>query len=160
METRHERIELLFDTFLDTPLRDELDVFPLVLVRNLDVLTTGLELDRDFLAETLVLDREGAVDDVGDVVVHRPAESTMELGIHTLHIKQVDLLLQDHLVECANEEGVQESPMEDSQADHTSNKLEVAQMLRIDSRVRIDLESIVVVCRVFEQTVEWVEHLV
>lgn len=84
----------------------------------------------------------------------------MELGIDTLHVDESNLLLQDHLVECANEECIQETSVENGQTDHTTDELEVSKMLRVDPRVRVDLESVVVVCRVLEQAVERVEHLV
>jgi len=48
--------------------------------------------------------------------------------------------------------------MEDSKADNSADKLEVVQMFRIDARMGIDLEGVIVMCRVFKQTVEWVEH--
>ena len=50
--------------------------------------------------------------------------------------------------------------MEDGKANNTTDEFEVSQMLRIDARVRVDLERIVVVRRVLEKTVEGVEHLV
>lgn len=48
--------------------------------------------------------------------------------------------------------------MEDGQADHTTNKLEVVQVLRVHARVRINLQGIIIVGGVFEETVEGVEH--
>lgn len=84
----------------------------------------------------------------------------MKLRIHTLQIGQSDLLAKDHLVEADDEVCVQEPSMEDAQAEATANELEVVQMLRIDARRRVDLEGVVVVRGVFEQTVEGVEHLV
>ena len=50
--------------------------------------------------------------------------------------------------------------MENSKTDDTANKLEVVQVLRVNARVRVDLESIVVVRRVFEQAIEGIEHFV
>lgn len=84
----------------------------------------------------------------------------MELGIDTLHVDECHLLLQDHLVECANEECIQETPVENGQTDHTTDELEVSKMLRVNSRVRVDLKGVVVVRGVLEQAVERVEHLV
>jgi hypothetical protein len=40
--------------------------------------------------------------------------------------------------------------MEDGQANHSPNELEIVEMLRIDSRMRIDLEGIVVMCGILE----------
>jgi hypothetical protein len=50
--------------------------------------------------------------------------------------------------------------MEDGETNNTSNELEVVQMFRVDTGVRIDLECVVVVRGVFEEAVKGVEHLV
>lgn len=179
VEALHKGIELLVDTLLNAPFCDEpegnvsdgvttklqrccdlLNVFLLVLVGHLNVPATLLEVHNDLLTESLIVDREGRVDDVSDVVLHGPGKSAVELCIHTLHIGQRDPLLQDHLVECTNEECIQEAPVEDSQTDNTTNELEVSKMLRVDAGVWVNLEGVVVVGRVFEQTVEGVEHFV
>lgn len=47
--------------------------------------------------------------------------------------------------------------MENSKAQASTNEFEVVQMFRIDTRVRIDLQGVIVVCRVLEKTVEGVE---
>lgn len=83
----------------------------------------------------------------------------MELSIHTLHISQADLLLQDHLVEGADEECIKEATMENCEANDSADKLEVVEMLWVDARVRVDLQSVVVVRRVFKQAIERVKHL-
>lgn len=49
--------------------------------------------------------------------------------------------------------------MENRQTNHTPNESKIVQMFRIDPGVRVDLEGVVVVCRIFEQTVKWVKHL-
>jgi len=139
---------------------DLLNVFLLVLVGHFNVPATLLEVHNDLLAESLIVNRESRVDDVGDVVLHGPSKSAVELGIDTLHVGQGDSLLQDHLVECTNEECIQEASVEDSQTNNTTNELEVSKMLGVDARVWVNLEGVVVVGRVFEQTVEWVEHFV
>ena len=84
----------------------------------------------------------------------------MEVRIHTLHILEGDLLPQDHLVESSDKEGIQEPAVEDGQTNNTTNELEVIQMFGVNAGMRVDLESVVVVRRVFEQAVEGVEHLV
>jgi len=48
--------------------------------------------------------------------------------------------------------------MKNGKADHASNELEVIEMLRIDTRVRVDLKGVVVVGGVFKETVEGVKH--
>jgi alkyl hydroperoxide reductase subunit AhpF len=83
----------------------------------------------------------------------------MEIGINTFHILQCDLLTQDHLVESPNEECIQEAAVENCKTDNTTNKLEIVKMLGVDTRVRVDLEGIVVMCGIFEETIERVEHL-
>jgi hypothetical protein len=164
VEALHKGIELLINTLLNAPLgnestndvsngketvtqgcRDLLNVFLLVLVRHFDISATLLEVHNDLLAESLIVDRECRVDDVGDVVLHGPGKSAMELGIDTLHVGQSDSLLQDHLVEGADKEGIQEASVEDSQTDHATNEFEVSKMLRVDAGVRVDLEGVVVV---------------
>ena len=84
----------------------------------------------------------------------------MQLGIDTLQISQRNLLLQDHLVEADDEVRVQETAMEDAETQAATDELEVVQVLGVDTRGGVDLEGIVVVCRVLEETVEGVEHLV
>jgi len=83
----------------------------------------------------------------------------MEVGIHTFHVLQRHLLPQNHLVEGTNEECIEETAVEDGQANDTSNELEVVEMFGIDPRVRVDLKGVVVVSRILEQTVEGIEHL-
>ena len=50
--------------------------------------------------------------------------------------------------------------MEDGQTHDTTNELEVVQVLRVDTGVGVDLESVVVMCRIFKQTIEGIKHLV
>lgn len=50
--------------------------------------------------------------------------------------------------------------MEDCKANDTADELEVTQMLWVDSRMRVDLKGVVVVCGVLEKTVEGVKHFV
>lgn len=50
--------------------------------------------------------------------------------------------------------------MENRKTNNTSNELEVVEMLGVDAGMWIDLQGVVVVRRVFEQTVERVKHLV
>jgi hypothetical protein len=152
-----------------------LNIFVLVLVRDLNVIASWFQLDADSLTESLIVGRKGELQCVGNVVVptfislapnndenilQHPFQVTMKISIDTLHILECDLLSQDHLVEGTDEEGVQEAAMEDGQTDNTSDELEVIQMLGVDSRVGVDLKSVVVVRRVFEQAVKGVEHLV
>jgi hypothetical protein len=50
--------------------------------------------------------------------------------------------------------------MENRKTDYSANELEVVQMLGVDARVGINLQGIVVVSGVFEETVEGIEHFV
>lgn len=50
--------------------------------------------------------------------------------------------------------------MENGQTNNTADKLEVVEMLRVNTRVRINLQGVVIVGGVFEETVEGVEHFV
>lgn len=84
----------------------------------------------------------------------------MQLGIDTLQIRQSHLFLQDHLVEADNEISVKESSVENSETQASPNKLEVVQVFRVDTGGWVDLQGIIVVCRILEETVEWVEHFV
>lgn len=84
----------------------------------------------------------------------------MQILIHTFHILKTDLLPQHHLVESSNEEGIQETTVEDSQTNHSADELEVIEMLGVHARVGINLQGIIIVGRVFEETVEGIEHFV
>ena len=46
------------------------------------------------------------------------------------------------------------------QTNDSANEFEVIEMFGVYAGMRIDLKGIIVVSGVFEQTVEWVEHLV
>jgi hypothetical protein len=67
-------------------------------------------------AEAVVLDAEGGVDDVGDVILQHPAEGGEEVRIHRLNVRQVDGLIQEHLVEGHREPAVNVMPVKDSNA--------------------------------------------
>lgn len=84
----------------------------------------------------------------------------MQILIHALHILETDLLSQHHLVEGSNEEGIQETTVEDSQTNHPADELEVIEMLGVHARMGINLQGIIIVGRVFEETVERIEHFV
>lgn len=50
--------------------------------------------------------------------------------------------------------------MENSQTDHSANELKVVKMLGVDARVGINLQGIIIVGGIFEETVERIEHFV
>lgn len=127
-----------------------LNIFSLVLIRHLDVLSARLQVDRHSLAKPLVVSRESEVKYAVNVVIprissttqiynfrvmdhlHCPLKVPVEIGIHTLHILEGDLLLQNHLVESTDEERVQESAVENGQTHNAANELEVVQMLGVN----------------------------
>ena len=147
-----------------------LDVFLLVLLSDFDISASRLQVDCYDVAELIVVGGEGEIEDVGDVVVAKnehncehaaiklyvinlqnPLQTPVEFCVDTFHIGNGDLLVQDHLVEGDDEEGVQEAAVEDSQTDHATDEAEVVEMLGVDGRVGVDLEGVVVVGRVFKQ---------
>ena len=67
---------------------------------------------------------------------------------------------QDHLIETRNEVGIEESSMKDCEPEASANKLEVAQMIRIDARGGIDLERVIIMGGIFKETIAWIEDLV
>jgi hypothetical protein len=84
----------------------------------------------------------------------------VELGVDTFHVGEVDFLAENHFVKGSDEEGVKEAAMEDGETDHAANEFKVAEMFGVDARVRVNLQGVVVVGGVFEETVEGVEHFV
>jgi hypothetical protein len=50
--------------------------------------------------------------------------------------------------------------VEDAQAQNPSNELEIVEMLGVDTGGGIDLQRVVVMCRIFEKAIERIEHLV
>lgn len=153
-------IWLVFSTQAIAEPQNLLDVFLLVLVRHFNVPTALLQVNDDLLSKSLIINREGRVDDVGNVVLHGPCERAVEFSVNTFHVGKGDPLLQDHLVESTNEECVQEASVENGQTNDTTNELEITKMLGVDAGMWVNLEGVVVVCRVLEQAVEGVEHLV
>ena len=55
---------------------------------------------------------------------------------------------------------VQKLLVEDGHAHDATDKVEVLQVVGVDARVGVDLQRVVVVRRVREQTVDWIEHFV
>lgn len=84
----------------------------------------------------------------------------MQIFVNTFHILKGHLLPKHHLVECTDEERIQETTVENRQTNHTADEFEVIEMLRVDARVRINLQGIIIVSGVFEEAVEGVEHFV
>jgi len=80
----------------------------LVLIGDLDLVTSGFEFDANSFAKTLIVSCKSQLKGVGNVIVpafvslflvracalnsQHPLQIAMEVGIHTLHILQRDLL--------------------------------------------------------------------
>jgi len=137
-----------------------LDVVLLVVLGDLDITSAFLQVYRDDFSKVLLGDRERVLDDIGDVVLQHPRQTSVKSGVDTLEILERDLLLEDLLVERDDEVRVEETTVENTEANTSTNEFEVVQVLRVDTGVRVDLKGVVVVCRVLEETVEGVEHLV
>ena len=84
----------------------------------------------------------------------------MQILIYSFHILKTDLFPQHPLVESSNEEGIQEATVEDSQTNHSADELEVIEVFGVHARVGINLQGIIIVGRIFEETVERIEHFV
>jgi hypothetical protein len=56
--------------------------------------------------ETVVFHAEGGVDNLRDVIGQHPAEGAEEVRVHRLNVRQVDGLVEQHLVERHREPAV------------------------------------------------------
>jgi hypothetical protein len=63
----------------------------------------------------------------------------VEIFVNTLHVLERNLLPKHHLVECTNEEGIEETAMENSKSDDSSNELEIVEVLGVHARMGINL---------------------
>lgn len=91
--------------------------------------------------------------------VQHPAETAVQLCVYTLQVRDGHLLAEDHLVERRDEVRIEETTVEDTETQAAADKLEVVQVLGVDTGCRVDLERVVVVGGVLEETVKGVEHL-
>lgn len=82
----------------------------------------------------------------------------MQVRVHAFQIRQGDTLTQDHPIQAAHEVHTQGPAVEDSKAGTAPDELEVVEMLRVNSRCRVNSEGGVVVHGVFEQRVGGVEY--
>ena len=92
--------------------------------------------------------------------IQHPRETTEQLGVDALQIGDDDLLAEDHLVERGDEVRIEEPPVEDAETQAATDELEVVQVLGVHARRGVDLQRVVVVRGVLEQTVKRIEHLV
>ena len=98
-------------------------------------------------------------EDRNDGLQH-PCQPTVQFGVHALKIRQCDFLLQYHFMERNDKVSVKESSVENAQAKNPSDELEIVEMLRVYAGSGIDLQRVVVMCRIFEKAIKRVEHLV
>ena len=66
---------------------------------------------------------------------------------------------KNHFIETGYEICIEKSSMEDSKPKTSPNELEIAQMIWVNPRCRIDLKGVVVVCGILEQSIAWIEDL-
>lgn len=66
--------------------------------------------------------------------------------------------MRDHLIQAEHEVRIQGPAVEDRKSGTTPGELEVVEMLRVNSRCRVNSEGGVVVHGVFEQMVGGVEY--
>jgi hypothetical protein len=125
-------------------LKPILNVLLLIFIRDLDVSAIRLEVNQDRLAEFFIFVRE----------IHPHPE----IIIHIIHISGQDLLSQNHLVDRATKEGVEEETLENGEADHAPNELEVVKMLRVNARVWVDLKGVLFIAANFKEAVGGIEH--
>ena len=116
-----------------------LDIFFFVLVGHRDVPAVGFQVDGLDVTELLIVDGEGLVQDIGDIVIQHPRQILMILFVHTFHICDIHFLAEHHLVESTDEERVQEPSMENSQAHYSADELEIIEMFWVDAGMWIDL---------------------
>jgi len=79
-----------------------------------------------------------------------PSQAPVESLIDTLEVRDGNLFAENHLVEARDEEGIEETTMEDGHSDDASNKLEIGKMLGIDVGRGVDLEGVTVHGRISE----------
>lgn len=159
VESSDESLELIVDTLPDSPVDHEFDVLLFVFVCDLDVSSTRFEVLHLCLSKSLIFRGEGLFQHTLNRVVKHPLKTAVEIGVHTLHVWERDGLVEHHFVQGTNEECIEKTTVENGKTDDTADEFEVVQMFWVDTGVRVDLESVVVVGGVFEQAVEGVEHL-
>jgi hypothetical protein len=138
-------------------LKPILNVLLFIFIRDLDVSAIRLEVNQDRLAEYFILVRE-IHHPLLNVMIQHPHQTAVDIIIHIIHISERDLLSQNHLVDRANEEGVEEETLENGEADHAPNELEVGKMLRVNARVWVDLKGVLFTAANFKEAVGGIEH--
>src|SRR5690606_30380405 len=114
------------------------------LVRNGNVSSARFQVLYTRNSKALILCGKRLIQNALDIILKCPNQTSVEVGIDALHILQRHRLVQHHLVQCADEERIQESTMEDCKTNDAANKLEIVKMFRVNTGMRVDLKGIVV----------------
>lgn len=143
------------------PLGHQTDILLLVLLCDQDVGSVWFEVvGRDF-AQNLHVDGEVHLQPaLLDVVVPDPDEGVVKFWVNGLQIFEDELLVEHSFVERQRETSVNKLPVKKCHSDEASYEAEVGQMVRVDGGRWVDLQTVVTLSRVFEQTVHGVQHLV
>ena len=167
VEPLEEALDLILDRVLDPVTNDQSDVLLLVLFSHTDLGTTLLELDNLLFTELIIFNSEFLINDVGNIVVEHPLERFVVLGIDRLEVSHVDSLAEDLLVEGSTEVCVKQAAtvgqlqfhrvtmfyvLKDSLSNDSTDKLEVSQMIPIDTRSLVGLISLSIGSTRFEQS--------
>ena len=153
---------LFFDASGEAPAGHQFEIFLFVLFGQLDFIASLLQLDVLHLAEQF----EGGVEIqlqvvVGvEIVLANPEETVEELGVERLQIVHGQWFAQHSLVEGQTEAIVDELAVIEGHGDEATDEAKVEQMIRIDRRGRIDLQIVIVLVRVFEETIHRIQRLV
>mmetsp|Transcript_17729 Transcript_17729/g.28304 ORF Transcript_17729/g.28304 Transcript_17729/m.28304 type:complete len:314 (+) Transcript_17729:167-1108(+) len=139
-------IDLALDALCQLLFRDQLEVFLLVSVCDLDVLTVLLQLVDDLLPKHRVLQGERHAQALAvDVVLADPFEALVVRRIDGLDVRKRGLHAQHVLVEGACEVRVEELLVVDGLPDEAADELEVVQVVRVHVRIRVGLKHVGVV---------------
>ena len=140
IEALQERLDLLLDRIVQAIRHYQSHIFLLVLLSDGNRGTSLLKFDHLLLAELIILDCELLVDDTGNVIVQHPLQRLVILRVNRFEITHVDLAAKDLFVECPVEVGIEQATVIDGFADDSSDKLEVRQVVRVDT---VDTGSLV-----------------
>lgn len=134
VEASLQRQELLLNAATVSVVDVQLDVLLLVVLSHRDLLSARLELVQADGAVGSVLDgKRRPVQNPLDVVAQDPLQRAVEVRIDAFDVVQIDVFVEKHLVEGHGEAAVDVVAVENSHADDPANKVEVRQVVRIDS---------------------------
>lgn len=137
---------------------DILDVSLLVFVCDRNLTASRYQVNRLRLSKLVIVNAKGQVNNAFDIILKCPGQIAMKVFIDTFHVLYLNLLPKHHFVEGPDKERIQEAAVKDGETNNSTDELEVFKVFRIDARVRIDLESVIVVSRVFEKAIKRIKH--